>query len=103
MTIKRLLLCVLFMLPAACVLAGCSSKLAKTGWATVTDVTPVGVARIQYENGEAAWKRLDDAKLRETVRTALENRYKPARYVETEKGSTITFRDGKTLLYYQLH
>lgn len=83
--------------------AGCGGKLAKTGCATVTGVTCNGEMRMNYTCGKSAWKRIDCGNIREGIRTAEKNRFKPARYVETKSGSTLTFPGGETITYHDLH
>lgn len=83
--------------------AGCGGKLAKTGSAAITGVSRNGEIRMNYECGKTKWKRIDCGNIREGIRTAEENRFKPARYVETKSGSTLTFPGGKTITYQDLH
>jgi hypothetical protein len=83
----------------ATLLAGCGGKLAKTGCAAVTGVTCNGDMSIQYPCGKAEWKRIDCKEGRKGIRLAEKNRFKPARYVETKSGSTLTFPDGETIVY----
>lgn len=87
---------------AVIVLGGCGGPIAKTGWTTVTAVSPHGVMRLGYPDGTAAWKRIDPDKVRKGARTAAENMLKPARFVETDQGSTLTFPCGDTLIYYDM-
>ncbi len=87
----------------ASAVAGCGGKLAKTGCAVVTGVTCNGEMRMNYACGKSEWKRIDCGNVREGIRTAGENRFKPARYVETKSGSTLTFPGGKTITYHDLH
>lgn len=82
---------------------GCGGKLAKTGCATVTGVTCNGDMMMHYKDGKAQWKRIDHRNIREDIRTAEKNRFKPARYVETKSGSTLTFPCGKTITYHDPH
>ena len=88
----------------ACIalIGGCGGKLATTGWATVTEVQPNGVIRLDYPDGKAAWKRIDEDNIRKDTAAAAKNAFKPARFVETKKGSTLTFADGHTLIYHDL-
>ena len=83
-------------------LGGCGGQIAKTGWATVTGVSHGGVMRLSYPDGTAALKRINPDKVRKGTRTAAENLWKPARCVETDQGSTLTFPCGDTLLYYDV-
>ncbi len=87
---------------SALVLGGCGGKLAKTGCATVTGVTPEGVMRLNYADGKTALKRVNPDNVRKAAQMAAENVLKPARYVETSQGSTLTFPCGKTLTYYDM-
>lgn len=85
------------------ILGGCGGKLAKTGCAMVTDVDCGGAMRLQYQDGQAAWKRINPDDIPKSAAIAENNRLKPARYVETRNGSTLTFPDGKTILYRELY
>ena len=87
----------------AIVNTSCGGKIASTGTAFVTDVAPNGVFTMQYEDGERKWKRVDPDNPVEQTRIASKNRFSPARYVETKRGSTLTFVDGKTINYFPLH
>lgn len=82
---------------------GCGGKIATTGSAFVTDVAPNGIFRMQYDDGKAEWKRVSPDDPAQTTRIAASNRLTPARYVETKRGSTLTFVDGKTINYLPLH
>lgn len=82
---------------------GCGGKIASTGSAFVTDVSPNGIFRMQYEDGKLAWKRVNPDNPAEQTRIATSNRLSPARYVETKRGSTLTFADGKTINYFPLY
>lgn len=84
-------------------LGGCGGKLAKTGCATVTDVTCDGAMRIQYASGKADWKRMECDDVRRDVRIAQQNRWKPAQYVETKNGGTITFPEGDTITFHDMY
>jgi hypothetical protein len=77
-------------------------KLAETGWARITGVTVHGAMQLHYASGKVDWKRLNPDKVRSDTRLAIKNLFKPARYVETKQGSTLTFPGGDTLLYYEL-
>jgi len=83
----------------ALALGGCGGKLATTGWATVTNVDPHGRILMRYEDGKTAWKRLDRDNFLKDFRTVQKNLFKPAKLVETKKGSTLTFPGGETLIY----
>ncbi|MGD9818352.1 MAG: hypothetical protein AB7V04_06595 [Desulfomonilaceae bacterium] len=94
----------LLLLSITSVLAqGCGGKIASTGSAFVTDVSPHGVFRMQYDDGKVEWKRVNPDNPVEQTRIAYKNRSCPARYVETKRGSTLTFVDGKTINYYPIH
>ena len=82
---------------------GCGGKIASTGSAWVTDVSPQGLIRMQYEDGKVEWKRVNPDNPVEQTRIASKNRLSPARYVETKRGSTLTFVDGKTINYFPVH
>ncbi len=82
---------------------GCGGKLANTGWATVSEVHPNGVMRLNYPDGKTGLKRIDDENIRKDTKAAVKNVLKPARYVETKKGSTLTFPDGHTLIYHDIN
>jgi hypothetical protein len=82
--------------------AGCGGKLANTGWTTVTEVRDDGLMRLDYPDGKVAWKRLAPDSMPKAGREATKNRFKPAKFVETKKGSTLTFRDGATVIYHDL-
>lgn len=79
---------------------GCAGKATKTGCGQVTGLACQGTMQLQYADGSTALKRLDPDNARKDSRTVLENLFKPARYVETTQGSTLTFPCGKTLIYY---
>jgi hypothetical protein len=87
----------------AIAVAGCGGKLSNAGFARVTDVSPSGAIRMQYGNGELAWKRVNPDNARKDTDTALKNRNRPARFVETKNGSTLTFLDGETIVYQDLN
>jgi hypothetical protein len=80
-------------------MAGCAGKLATAGAARVIQVAPNGAMLLQYEDGKAAWKLINPDSPRIDMETAEKNVLKPARYVETKKGSTLTFPSGDTILY----
>lgn len=83
--------------------SSCGGKIASVGTAFVTDVAPNGVFTMQYEDGAREWKRVDPDNPVEQTRIASKNRFSPARYVQTKRGSTLTFVDGKTINYLPLH
>jgi hypothetical protein len=85
------------------IIAGCGGKLADTGWAAVSEVHPNGVIRLNYPDGKTGLKRIDDENIRSDTKAAAKNMRKPARYVETKKGSTLTFPDGHTLIYHDIN
>ena len=84
-------------------IAGCGGKLADTGWAAVSEVHPNGVIRLNYPDGKTRLKRIDDENLRSDTKAAAKNMLKPSRFVETKKGSTLTFPDGHTLIYHDIN
>jgi hypothetical protein len=98
----RLFLLVVTLICSALVAASCSGKIAKTGSATVTGVTLDGVMRLNYADGKTALKRVNPDDVRKATKMAAENAFKPARYVETSQGSTLTFPCGTTLTYYDM-
>lgn len=100
-SVKTMLCCMAFFF--SLISHGCGGKIASTGTAFVTDVAPNGVFGIQYEDGKREWKRVNPDDPVEQTRTAAKNRFSPARYVETKRGSTLTFVDGKTINYFPLH
>ena len=68
---------------AVIMLGGCGGQIAKTGWTTVTGVSPHGVMRLGYPDGTAAMKRIDPDKVRKGTRTAAENLLKFRNRVDT--------------------
>jgi hypothetical protein len=100
--IRSLILIVLFGISSSLILFGCGGKLAKTGFAAVTEVAPNGVMRMQYADGKAAWKRIAEENGPKDCAVAAKNRLKWARFVETKKGSTLTFPNGDTITYQNL-
>jgi len=78
---------------------GCGGQIAKTGWARVTDVSPQGFFTLQYADGKAEVKRISPDSPPKDARTALKNLSAPARYVETDRESTLTFPQGDTITY----
>lgn len=87
---------------AAMVCPGCGGQLAKPGFASVAQVCPDGKMLVHYHDGKAQWKRLESDNLPKDVPEMADYLYQPARLVETAKGSTITFPDGKTFIYRDL-
>lgn len=83
-------------------IGGCGGQIAKTGCATVTGVNGHGVMGMAYSDGKVAYKRVDPDNPRKASRIAQENLMKPARYVETGQGSTLTFPDGETINYFDM-
>jgi hypothetical protein len=86
----------------ACFGVGCGGKLANTGWATVTDMTPQGTMLLRYEDGKAAWKLINPDNPRKEALVVSKNLLRPARFVETKKGSTLTFPSGDTINYREI-
>jgi len=84
------------------VVGGCGGKLTTTGWASVADVSDHGTMLLHYADGKMLWKRLNPDNVRSDSKLAFKNRSRPARYVETKKGSTLTFPGGETLIYYEI-
>ncbi len=79
--------------------AGCGGQIAKTGCVAVKSVTCQGVMTLQYADGRVGVKRIVPDNLPKDLKEAEKNLLKPARYVETVKGSTLTFPCGETLIY----
>ena len=99
---RSLFLAILFGVSSLPLLSGCGGKLAKTGFASVTEVAPNGVMRMQYADGKASWKRINEENVRKDSAVAVKNRLKWARFVETKKGSTLTFPNGDTIIYQNI-
>jgi hypothetical protein len=87
---------------ATCLPGGCGGKMATTGWATVAELTPQGTMLLQYQDGKAAWKLINPDNPRQQTAVAAKNLLKPARFVETKKGSTLTFPSGDTINYQEI-
>jgi hypothetical protein len=85
---------------AALVLGGCAGRATKTGCATATWVGCDGRMGLTYAEGRAAVKQLDPEALPKAAKTTAKNLFEPARYVETTQGSTLTFPNGHTVVYY---
>lgn len=100
--IRSLILTVVFGISFLSILFGCGGKLAKTGFAAVTEVAPNGAMRMQYSDGKAAWKRIAEENGPKDCAVAAKNRLKWARFVETKKGSTLTFPNGDTITYQNM-
>ncbi len=83
-------------------MGGCGGKIAKTGCATVTGVYGQGVMSMAYPDRKAVYKRVNPDNPQKASRIAQENLMKPARYVETKQGSTLTFPKGETITYYDM-
>ncbi len=83
-------------------LGGCGGRIAKTGWGRVTAVSPCGDMVLQYCDGSTEHKRIGPAGMPKGARIAAENLLTPARYVETDQGSTLTFPCKKTITYYNV-
>jgi len=79
--------------------AGCGGKLASPGWATVTHVSPDGGIFLRYADGKSNWKRIKPEHIPKDMETAIKHVNEPARYVETNQGSTLTFPGGDSLNY----
>lgn len=91
----------LFVLIVGCFLpAACSDPLARTGRARVTGLDAQGFMTMQYEDGSIKHKRVDPGAAPEDMEMVVENLLQPARYVETNKGSTLTFPSGDTIQYF---
>ena len=99
---RSLFLAILCGVTSLPLLSGCGGKLANTGFASVTEVAPHGVMRMQYADGKAAWKRINEEHVQKDCAVAAKNRFKWARFVETKKGSTLTFPNGDTIIYQNI-
>ena len=97
---KRLILSLLCMTVLILLLSACGGKIAKTGVGSVVDVNDWGVFSLVYPDGSQSWKRFGPENMNKDLKVAKQNRLKPARYVETPKGGSLTFPDGKTILYH---
>ncbi len=93
----------MIVIPLFSFVGGCGGKLANTGWATVAEVRSDGVMLLNYPDGKSGLKRIDEENIRKDTMAAAKNVRKPARYVETKKGSTLTFPDGHTLIYHDIN
>ena len=95
---------IVFFLAAVSVLpmGGCGGKLASPGCAVVTQVCPNGLMLLNYPEGKCKWKRLRSDDVCKDSNELAKNLYKPAKVVETKKGSTITFPCGDTFIYQDL-
>jgi hypothetical protein len=95
---------IVFLAGVVCLLpvAGCGGKLATPGCVTVSQVCPNGLMLLHYPEGKCEWKRLRSDDVCKESREVAKNLYKPARVVETKKGSTITFPCGDTFIYQDL-
>ncbi len=51
--------------------AGCGGRLANTGFARVTEVSPQGAIRVQYDSGELSWKKVDPGNARKDTLIAM--------------------------------
>lgn len=81
---------------------GCGGKLATQNCAMVSNICPNGLMLLSYSDGKSEWKRLQSDNVRKDSREVAKNLFKPARVVETEKGSAITFPCGDTFIYRNL-
>jgi hypothetical protein len=100
--ISRSLLRLAVILFSAGVLCSCGGKIAKTGVGFVGDVNDCGVFRLSHTDGSQSWKRLQPDSSRQDFKTVQQNTMKPAKYVETPKGGTLTFQDGSTVVYQDI-
>jgi hypothetical protein len=84
-------------------LDGCGGKIAGTGWGSISGIGPDGRMLFHYADGKTAFKKIDpDASPRKETEMVLKHLGEPGRYVETKKGSTITFGNGDTLHYREV-
>ncbi len=91
--------CVAVILALAMGSWGCGGRIASNGCAMVTGVGCDGSMGLLYKDGKTAMKRLESDNLAKTLKVVDKNRFQPARFVETGKGSTLTFPDGDTVTY----
>ena len=92
----------LFMLFTLVLFYGCSGKIAKTGCATVREVSCDGILSLQYADGRMKLKRLEQANLPSHLKKVKKNLLRPAKYVETVKGGTLTFPNGDTVICHDV-
>ena len=92
----------IFIVLAVILFCGCSGKIAKTGCATIKNVSCDGIMTVQYADGRMKLKRLDQANLPSNIRKVKENLFKPTKYVETIKGGTLTFPNGDTIICHDV-
>jgi hypothetical protein len=92
------------LLTILCVLAsyGCGGKLANPSCATVSQVCGEGFILVHYPDRKPEWKRLRSDNLCKDTKEVAKNLHKPAKVVETVKGSTITFPSGDTFIYQDI-
>jgi hypothetical protein len=83
-------------------LGACGGKLAQTGCTVVTGLSCDGIMRLRYGNGKVAVKKLNGSSVPKEIKTVSKNLLKPARFVETSKGSTLTFPNGDTVNYKEV-
>jgi hypothetical protein len=100
--IRTLALTILLGFFSLSLLSGCGGKIAKTDYAAVTEIAPNGVMRMQYADGKAAWKRVNEENGPKDCTVVAKNLFKWARVVETKKGSTLTFPNGDTIIYQNM-
>jgi hypothetical protein len=72
--------------------------MAESGWAAVGHVNPDG-ATLLHKPGKTEWKRIHPDQMPASARIAAKNVGKPARFVETKNGGTLTFPEGDTIIY----
>jgi hypothetical protein len=96
---KTLFLSLLFTLA---LFYGCSGKIAKTGCATVRNVSCEGILALQYADGKMKLKQLEQANFPSDLKKVKKNLLRPAKYVETVKGGTLTFPNGDTIICHDV-
>jgi hypothetical protein len=96
------IICPLAVITLLLTIAGCGGKLANPGWASVTQVSPDGGIFLRYADGKADWKRIKRETMPTDMKTAIKHLNEPARFVETKRGSTLTFPGGDTLNYQEI-
>jgi hypothetical protein len=76
--------------------------MATTGIASVSQLSPDGAILVRYHDGKADWRRIHPDNMPKDAKKAFNHLNQPARYVETSRGSTLTFPDGETINYRKM-
>jgi hypothetical protein len=90
-----LVACILFLLNVV----GCAAQMTTSGWASVSQLYPNGGMLMVYSDGKTSWKAIEPNNIRKEFEIVAKNIGKPARYVETKRGSTLSFPNGDTIHY----